>query len=96
MNILLVITPENKHINCHAGLDPASSPILDSRFRGNDGFDIYCCRSNNSPNAGCSIPGVAKTSPGKPLSFPPRLYGREDLMEESGRFSKACMMLIIV
>jgi len=50
----------------------------------------------NPPNAGRSIAGVAKTSPGKPLSFPSRLYGREDLMEESGRFSKACMMLIIV
>ncbi|PJC75107.1 MAG: methylmalonyl-CoA mutase [Syntrophobacterales bacterium CG_4_8_14_3_um_filter_58_8] len=28
-------------------LDPASSPVLDSRFRGNDGSEIYCCRSNN-------------------------------------------------
>ena len=42
-----VITPASKHVkNCHAGLDPASSPVLDSRFRGNDDFDIYCCRSN--------------------------------------------------
>jgi prepilin-type N-terminal cleavage/methylation domain-containing protein len=48
------ITPAIKHIKCHAGpriesgagFDPASSSILDSRFRGNDGFDIYCCRSN--------------------------------------------------
>jgi hypothetical protein len=44
------ITPAIKHIKCHAGLDPASSSILDSRFRGNDGFDIYCCRSNNIRN----------------------------------------------
>jgi|WetSurMetagenome_2_1015567.scaffolds.fasta_scaffold06485_3 hypothetical protein len=48
------------------------------------------------PNAGRSIAGAAKTSPGKPLSFPSRLYGREDLMEGSGRFSKACMIPIIV
>ena len=48
------------------------------------------------PNAGRSTAGVAKTSPGKPLSFPSRLCGWEDLMEESGRFSRACMMLIIV
>jgi hypothetical protein len=34
------ITPATKHIKCHAGLDPASSPVLDSRFRGNDDFDI--------------------------------------------------------
>ncbi|MEA2014872.1 MAG: hypothetical protein U9N38_06170, partial [Thermodesulfobacteriota bacterium] len=44
----LNITPAIKHVNCHAGLDPASSLILDSRFRGNDGFVIYCCRSNNN------------------------------------------------
>jgi hypothetical protein len=25
-------TPANKHIKCHAGLDPASSPVLDSRL----------------------------------------------------------------
>jgi len=31
-----IITPAIKHINCHAGLDPASSLILDSRVRGND------------------------------------------------------------
>jgi SAM-dependent methyltransferase len=37
-----IITSAIKHIKCHAGLDPASSPILDSRLRGNDGFDIYC------------------------------------------------------
>ena len=40
------ITPVIKHIHCHAGLDPASRPILDSRFRGNDGFDRYRCQSN--------------------------------------------------
>jgi SAM-dependent methyltransferase len=37
-----IITSAIKHIKCHAGLDPASSPILDSPLRGNDGFDIYC------------------------------------------------------
>jgi len=31
-----IITPAIKHINCHAGLDPASRLILDSRVRGND------------------------------------------------------------
>ena len=41
-----VITTVIKHIKCHAGLDPASRPILDSGFRRNDGFDVYCCRSN--------------------------------------------------
>ncbi|MEN6320893.1 MAG: hypothetical protein ABFD82_19335 [Syntrophaceae bacterium] len=41
-----IITPAIKHIHCHAGLDPVSSPMLDSRIRGNDGFDIYCCRNN--------------------------------------------------
>jgi hypothetical protein len=43
------ITPPIKHIKCHAGLDPASSPILESRFRGNEGFDMYCCLSINKP-----------------------------------------------
>jgi bifunctional isochorismate lyase/aryl carrier protein len=42
------ITPAIKHIKCHAGLDPASTPILDSGFRRNDGVDMYCCRSNNT------------------------------------------------
>jgi hypothetical protein len=32
---------------CHAGLDPASIPVMDSRFRGKDRIGIYCCRSNN-------------------------------------------------
>ncbi|MBE0556851.1 MAG: radical SAM protein, partial [Proteobacteria bacterium] len=32
--------------------------------------------------SGQGIPGVARTSPGKPLAFAPRVYGREDLMEE--------------
>jgi len=28
-----IITPASKHVKgCHAGLDPASSPVLDSRF----------------------------------------------------------------
>jgi len=44
------ISPVIKHIKCHAGLDPASSSILDSRWSlppnfliggGNDGFDIF-------------------------------------------------------
>jgi 23S rRNA pseudouridine1911/1915/1917 synthase len=41
------ITQPIKHIKCHAGLDPASSPVPDSRFCGNDNFDIYGCGSNN-------------------------------------------------
>jgi hypothetical protein len=36
-----IITAAIKHINCHAGLDPASRPIPDSRCHENDGFDIY-------------------------------------------------------
>ena len=36
-----IITAAIKHIKCHAGLDPASRPILDSRCHENDGFDIY-------------------------------------------------------
>jgi integrase len=42
-----VITPASKHAKgCHSGLDPESSTVLDSRFRGKDDFDIYCCRCN--------------------------------------------------
>ncbi|TSA47619.1 MAG: hypothetical protein D4R56_01860 [Deltaproteobacteria bacterium] len=49
-----IITLAIKPIKCHAGpriksgagFDPASSPFLDSRFRWNDDFDIYFCRSN--------------------------------------------------
>jgi len=51
-NVLLnIVLTAIKHIHCHAGLDLASNPVLDSRFRGNDGFDIYCCRSNNLFNS---------------------------------------------
>ena len=39
-----VHTRAAKHIKCHAGPDPASSPIPDSRFRRNDNFDTYCCQ----------------------------------------------------
>jgi hypothetical protein len=43
-----IITPASKHVkDCHSGLDPESSPLLDSRFRGNDPFETYDCRSNN-------------------------------------------------
>ncbi len=41
---IAIITPAIKHITSHAGLDPASSLILDSRFRD---CVIYCCRSYN-------------------------------------------------
>jgi hypothetical protein len=30
----------------HAGLDPASSPFLDSRLRGNDNGGVFIRRSN--------------------------------------------------
>jgi hydroxyethylthiazole kinase len=41
------MTPASKHFkNCRAGLDPASGPVLDSRFHGNDGIGIYGCRNN--------------------------------------------------
>jgi len=44
------IAPANKHIKGrHAGLDPAPTPVLDSRFHENDGIGIYGCRSNNGP-----------------------------------------------
>jgi hypothetical protein len=44
----LIIIPASKHVKgCHAGLDPASIPVMDSRFRGKDRIGIYCCRSNN-------------------------------------------------
>jgi outer membrane lipoprotein carrier protein len=47
-----IITPASKHLyGCHAGPDPASSTVLDSGFRRNDDFGIYCCRSNTSGNA---------------------------------------------
>jgi hypothetical protein len=40
------MAPASKHVkNCHAGLNPASSPILDSHFRGNDDFDLSRSRS---------------------------------------------------
>jgi hypothetical protein len=43
-----IITPASKHVKgCHTGLDPASTPVMDSRFRGKDRIGIYCCRSNN-------------------------------------------------
>jgi hypothetical protein len=49
--ILFIITPANKHVKgCHAGLDPASIPVMDSRFRGKDRIGIYGCRSNNIPS----------------------------------------------
>ncbi|MCK9364593.1 MAG: ATP-dependent DNA helicase [Syntrophales bacterium] len=49
------IAPAGEHIkSCHAGLDPASSPVPDyenkaslARLRENEGLDIHCCRSNN-------------------------------------------------
>jgi len=33
-----IITAAIKHINCHAGLDPASRPIPDFRCHENHGF----------------------------------------------------------
>jgi hypothetical protein len=60
-NVLLnIVLTAIKHIHFHAGLDPASSPALDSRFRGNDGFDIYCCRTNS----------IYSTSPCSPIVSP--------------------------
>ena len=69
----------------HATLDPAffNRPEIDYIVvgLGKKSFsDLMDCLAAN--RSGNGIPGVAKTSPGKPLSFPPRLYGREDLMEE--------------
>jgi outer membrane lipoprotein-sorting protein len=41
----VVIAPASKHVkDCHAGLDPASGPIPDSRFRGNDDGDTMQIR----------------------------------------------------
>jgi hypothetical protein len=51
LRLILFITPANKHVKgCHAGLDPASIPVMDSRFRGKDRIGIYGCRSNNIPS----------------------------------------------
>jgi hypothetical protein len=42
------MTPASKHVHGrHSGLDAESSTVMDSRFRGNDRFDVYCCRCNN-------------------------------------------------
>lgn len=50
------------------GLGKKSFSDLVDRFAGN--------------RSGEGIPGVAKTSPGEPLTFTPRQYGRADLMED--------------
>ncbi len=45
---LVIITPAIKHDKGrHAGLDPASSLFLDSGFRRNDTFALYCYQLNN-------------------------------------------------
>jgi len=42
-----VIRPASEYSNKrHAGLDPASSPHLDSGFRRNDEIEVFKCRSN--------------------------------------------------
>jgi hypothetical protein len=38
--LLHLMGPASEHINCHAGLDPASSSILNFRFSRNDRFEI--------------------------------------------------------
>ncbi|MHB8771063.1 MAG: B12-binding domain-containing radical SAM protein [Syntrophales bacterium] len=68
----------------HATLDPAffNLPQIDYVVAGlgKRSFSELADRlARNLPGDG--IPGVARTSPGKPLAFTPRRYGREDLME---------------
>jgi hypothetical protein len=43
----LWIAPASKDLKgCHAGLDPAAGPVLDSCFRGNDRIGMDGCRGN--------------------------------------------------
>ena len=69
----------------HATLDPAyfNRPEIDyvAIGLGKKSFSDLADRlaSNRS---GEGIPGVAKTSPGQPLTFTPRRYGHADLMDE--------------
>jgi hypothetical protein len=51
----VVMVPASKHVkSCHAELDPASSPVPDSRFRGNDGVVRYFSPSDIE-NPGCRV-----------------------------------------
>ena len=69
----------------HATLDPAffNRPEIDYVVvgLGKKSFSELVDRLAGN-RSGEGIPGVARTSPGKPLTFTPRLYGQEDLMEE--------------
>jgi hopanoid C-3 methylase len=69
----------------HATLDPAffNRPAIDYVVigLGKKSFSDLANRLAANRSVG-GIPGIARTSPGKPLSFTPRRYGREDLMEE--------------
>ena len=69
----------------HATLDPAffNRPQIDHVVVGlgkRSFAELVDRLAGNRPGAG--IPGVAKTSPGGPLTLIPRLYGPADLMEE--------------
>jgi radical SAM superfamily enzyme YgiQ (UPF0313 family) len=69
----------------HATLDPSffNRPEIDYVVigLGKKSFaDLADRLAGNRPGDG--IPGVARTSPGKPLTYTPRRYGQADLMEE--------------
>ncbi|MHB9096539.1 MAG: B12-binding domain-containing radical SAM protein [Syntrophales bacterium] len=69
----------------HATLDPAffNRPEVDYVVVGLGKRSFADLADRLAGNrSGDGIPGIAKTSPGKPLTFTPRLYGQEDLMEE--------------
>ncbi|MHB8907724.1 MAG: B12-binding domain-containing radical SAM protein [Syntrophales bacterium] len=69
----------------HATLDPAffNRPEVDYVVAGL-GKRSFAELVNRlaADRSGEGIPGIAKTSPEKPLTLPPRLYGQGDLMEE--------------
>jgi radical SAM superfamily enzyme YgiQ (UPF0313 family) len=69
----------------HATLDPSffNRPEIDYVVigLGKKSFSDLADRLAGN-RSGDSIPGVARTSPGKPLVFTPRRYGQDDLMEE--------------
>jgi radical SAM superfamily enzyme YgiQ (UPF0313 family) len=69
----------------HATLDPSffNRPEIDFVVIGlgkRSFSDLADTLAGN--RSGNGIPGVAKTSPGQPLVFTPRLYGQDDLMDE--------------
>jgi hopanoid C-3 methylase len=69
----------------HASLDPSffNRPEIDYIVvgLGKKSFSDLVDRLDTN-RSGDGIPGIARTSPGKPLAFAPRCYGPEDLLDE--------------